>query len=74
MNVSAKRLCQQASTETREIWEQVLQEVAKSDPDLVKFCVKPCISHGGICREKSCGFNKTELFDKQLNEYKKLFT
>lgn len=70
MNMSAKRLCQQASAETREIWEQVLQEVEKCDPDIVKFCVKPCISHGGICREKSCGFNKTELFNKQLEQYK----
>lgn len=75
MNMSEKRLCQQASRETREIWQQVLREVAKVDPDLVKFCVRPCVSHGGICREsKCCGFNKTERFNKIYIEYKKNFT
>lgn len=74
INMSRKRLCAKASQETREIWEQVIAEVAKVDPDLAKFCVKPCIFSGGICREhKCCGFNKTELFSKQLTEYKKLF-
>lgn len=74
INMSRKRLCSAASKETREIWEKVIAEVAKVDPDLVLFCVKPCIFSGGICREhKCCGFNKTELFNKQLTEYKKLF-
>lgn len=74
INMSRKRLCAKVSKETREIWEQVIAEIAKVDPDLAKFCVKPCVFSGGICREhKCCGFNKTELFTKQLNEYKKLF-
>lgn len=74
INMSMKRLCSKASRETREIWGQVIAEVAKVDSDLAKFCVKPCIMCSGICREpKSCGFNKTELFNKQLTEYKKLF-
>lgn len=74
INMSKKRLCAKASKETREIWEQVIAEVAKVDPDLALFCVKPCVFSGGICREhKCCGFNKTDLFQKQLNEYKKLF-
>lgn len=74
INMSRKRLCSTASKETREIWEQVIAEVAKVDPDLALFCVKPCIFSGGICREhKSCGFNKTELFQKTLEQYKKLF-
>lgn len=74
INMSKKRLCTKASTETREIWQQVIAEVAKVDPDLALFCVKPCVFSGGICREhKGCGYNKTELFNKQLTEYKKLF-
>lgn len=74
INMSRKRLCAKASTETREIWEQVIVELSKVDPDLALFCVKPCVFSGGICREhKCCGFNKTDLFQKQLNEYKKLF-
>ena len=75
INMSRKRLCAKASKETREIWEQVIAEVAKVDPDLALFCVKPCVFSGGICREhKGCGYNKTGLFNKALTEYKKLFT
>ncbi len=74
INTSAKRLCAKASTETREIWEEVLWELTKVDPDLSLFCVKPCVAHGGICREKCCGFNKTELFKKHLENYKLNFT
>lgn len=71
VNISKARLCAKASKETREIWEQVIAEIAKVDPDLAKFCVKPCVFSGGICREhKGCGFNKTELFQKILKQYK----
>lgn len=73
LTTSEKRLCSVASKETREIWEQVIHELSKVDPDLASFCVKPCISHGGICRERCCGFNKTDLFKKQLETYKKNF-
>ena len=74
MNMSEKRLCSMASKETREIWQQVLNEIAKVDPDLVNFCVRPCVSHGGICRESMCcGFNKSELGKQVIENYKKLF-
>lgn len=74
INMSKKRLCAKASKETREIWEAVITELAKVDPDLARFCVKPCIFNGGICREyKSCGFIKTSLFQNLLNQYKQLF-
>lgn len=74
MSMSEKRLCSMASKETREIWLKVLNEVSKVDPDLVKFCVKPCISHGGICREsKCCGYNKSETGKLEIENYKKLF-
>ncbi len=74
MNMSEKRLCSMASRETREIWQQVLREVSKVDPDLVKFCVRPCVSHGGICREsKCCGYNKSEAGKHEIENYKELF-
>ena len=74
VNISEKRLCFQASTETREIWQQVIAEVAKVDPHLAKHCVPQCMYRGGICPEpKGCGYNKTGLFNKALTEYKKLF-
>lgn len=74
INMSRKRLCTKASTDTRVIWEGIIAEIAKVDPDLALFCVKPCVFSGGICREpQCCGFNKTELFQKALERYKKLF-
>ena len=75
MSMAEKRLCIGAvSKETREVMEDICHAIKDVDPDLYPHLVKPCIAHGGICREpKCCGFNKTELFYKQLENYKKLF-
>lgn len=74
MNMSHKRLCAKASSETREVWQEVVSKIREIDPDLAKHCVPQCMYRGGICPEpKGCGYNKTELFNKQLTEYKKLF-
>lgn len=74
ITLAEKRLCIGAvSKETREVVETICEAVKDVDPDLYPHLVKPCIAHGGICRERCCGFNKTELFEKQLAEYKKLF-
>jgi hypothetical protein len=74
VNISYKRLCATASSETREIWQHVLSLIEEHDPNLVKQCVKPCVATG-ICREKpGCGFIRTELFRKLRDNYKTLFT
>lgn len=74
MNMSHKRLCAKASAETREVWQAVVSKISEIDPDLAKHCVPQCMYRGGICPEpKSCGYNKTGLFNKALTEYKKLF-
>lgn len=74
VNISRVRLCTKASPETREVWQAVVNKIREIDPDLAKHCVPQCMYRGGICPEpKGCGFNKTELFNKQLTEYKKLF-
>lgn len=74
IDLSHTRLCSKASKETREIFGMVRNRIKEIDPDLAKHCVPQCMYRGGICPEpKSCGYNKTELFNKQLTEYKKLF-
>lgn len=74
IDMSQERLCSNASPETREIFIAIKAEIAKVDPDLDLFLVPSCIYRGGICnRLKKCGFNKTDLFNKQLENYKKLF-
>lgn len=73
INMSRKRLCAKASTETREIWETVIDKVSECDPDLAKHCVKPCV-HCGFCREaKPCGYMKTHIYEKQREDFLKLF-
>lgn len=74
INMSRKRLCAKASTETREIWTAVVAEIAKVDPDLSKHCVKSCVSRGLCSEPKSCGFIKSDLYRRQRANYKLLFT
>lgn len=74
INIAKDRLCSDASSETREIFKAIKAEIEKVDPDLAQFLVPRCIYRGGICNSlKSCGFNKTESFNKHLNQYKLLF-
>lgn len=71
INISRKRLCSCASPETREAWELVREEVAKTEPELASCMVKECI-YRGFCPEMfSCRYHKTEAFQKELEEYRK---
>lgn len=74
INMAKDRLCSDASAETREIFKAIKAEIEKVDPGLALFLVPKCIYRGGICNSlKKCGFNKTDLFKKQLEQYKSLF-
>ena len=76
INISKVRLCGKASAETREVWQEVVNELRRGvDPDLAMHCVPTCVYRGGICPEpKSCGYNKSEIFQKHLEQYKLNFT
>ncbi|MBD5223889.1 MAG: hypothetical protein HDS71_07585 [Bacteroidales bacterium] len=76
INISKVRLCSKASAETREVWQEVVNELRHGvDPDLAMHCVPTCVYRGGICPEpKSCGYNKSEIFQKHLEQYKLNFT
>ena len=70
INISRKRLCTQASLETRKAWEEVKGQVSDIDPILGSVMVKECI-YRGFCPEfKSCGYCDTEQFKKDLEEYR----
>lgn len=74
INMSHKRLCMKASTETREIWKKVLSEgIANVDPDLYQFCVMPCVNKGFCSEPKSCGWCGGKMYGQQRNNYLKLF-
>lgn len=71
INISRKRLCYMASKETRELWEKVVEELAKVDAELAKNCVPNCVYRGGICPEgkSGCKFNQSSKFKEELNKY-----
>lgn len=70
INISRKRLCYQASPETRNAWLQVKYTVEKYDPILASVMVRECI-YRGFCPElNSCGFTNTDVYKKQLAEYR----
>lgn len=70
INISRKRLCNQASAETRSAWEAVKVEVEKIEPELASCMVPECI-YRGFCPEfNSCRFYKTDEYNKQLKEYR----
>lgn len=74
INISRKRLCNQASDETRMVWEKVVQEIAKYDEEIAWACVPEGVAKCG-CTEgfgncKQCpamlkDMNITDLFDIQ---------
>lgn len=71
INISRKRLCNCASPETRQAWQLVKDEVAKVEPELAHCMVRECVYRNGYCPEMfSCGYNKTEAFKKELEEYR----
>ena len=69
--ISRRRLCNQASAETREAWKEVKKEIEKRDPVLASVMVPECV-YRGFCPEfHSCGYADTEAFKSALEEYRK---
>jgi len=70
MFISRRRLCGQASPETREAWKAVVEEIRKVDPAVASCCVPECV-YRGFCPEfKPCGFCGSPTYQKMLNEYR----
>lgn len=72
INISRKRLCNQASPETREVMKEIKKEVSKRDEFMSRVMVKECV-YRGFCPEiNSCNYDKTEKFKEELEEYRSL--
>ena len=70
INIARKRLCTQASPETREVVQAMKEEVAKVEPLVANVMVKECV-YRGFCPEMwSCGYILTESYQKELEEYR----
>ena len=64
INIAQKRLCYQASPETRFVMKEILMKMREIDPDLAKYMVPQCVFRGGCCCEpKPCGNYKVKSYD-----------
>ncbi len=69
INMANKRLCYQASPETRDVMIMMKEELRKIDPDLAYYLVPQCVYRGGICPEpKPCGNYKIRRFKGEDDE------
>ena len=70
INISRKRLCTQASPETRELWNLILEEIKKELPELYEICVPECV-YRGFCPElHSCHYCDSKAFEERLSKYR----
>lgn len=54
-----KRLCNQASPETRAVMQEIVSKVIEKNPEFKDFLVPLCVYRGGVCTEFwPCGYNK----------------
>lgn len=70
INISRKRLCTQASPETREAWQALLETFREVEPELFSVCVPECVYRGWCYEYTSCGYHKTEAYKKALERYR----
>ena len=70
--ISRRRLCGQASSETRAAWQEVKNRVEEYDPVLASVMVPECI-YRGFCPEfedKCCGYVNTPQYKEALERYR----
>jgi len=70
INISRKRLCNQAHPETRAVMEDIKKEVEKVDPFVAEVMVKDCVYRGYCPEMNPCGYAKTESFRKEVKKYR----
>ena len=70
--MSRKRLCSQASPETREVMQAMKEEVRKQDPIMADAMVKECVYRGFCPEMKSCNYDKTDSFKQDVKNYRNL--
>ena len=56
MTIANKRLCKQASEETRAVVQEMCYLVRQACPEFMDVLVPMCVYHGNTCHEmKPCG-------------------
>lgn len=66
ITIAHKRLCRQASKETREVVRQMCDLVLQTNPEFAGLFVPNCVYRGGLCDEfKCCGLNQQYIDRRQ---------
>lgn len=69
ITIAHKRLCNQASKETREVVQMICNEVIKCNPEFKSLLVPNCVYRGGLCTEfNPCGLHK-DITNKRFTKY-----
>ena len=73
INISRKRLCRQASPETRKVWSAVREAVRAVEPELAACMVPECIYRGKCPEMSCCGYYPTDKWLSDLVEYRQMW-
>lgn len=75
LGISRSRTCFNASKETRQSWEMLLDALVDVSPELARLTVPPCVYRNGICPEvfRPCGYNHSRKFVTEAEAYKAIF-
>ncbi len=69
MNISYKRLCNNAAKETKEVWSEVKNKIKEVDPILADRMVPQCVRLGFCPEMRTCGFVNTNNYIQQRKLY-----
>lgn len=72
INISLRRLCNNADADTIAVWSKVREEIRKTDPIMADFMVRQCVYRGACTEVKCCGFFNTPRFLAELMNYQSL--
>ena len=67
--ISRKRLCTQASKETREVWREVIDAIAQYEPEIASVCVPECVYRGFCPEMQKCGYSASDTGREARIEY-----
>ena len=67
--ISRKRLCNQASPETRRVWWHVINQLRMYEPEIASVCVPECVYRGFCPEMQGCGYCMTDEYDYQREVY-----
>ena len=72
INMSRKRLCYNASTETTAAWLKVRKAIADKDPEVAAVMVPECVYRGFCPAVSKCKpkFDETPKFQRDLEVYR----